>query len=48
MIEYLHEMLPGLVTCLKIFPGSLIPYSKHAGKIISFYIKIFGIILRNI
>ena len=38
-----------LVTCLKIFWGSLIPY-KRAGKIISFYIKItiFGIILRNI
>ena len=35
-----------LVTCLKIFSGSLIPY-KRAGKIISFYIKmiIFGIFL---
>ena len=35
-----------LVTYLKIFSGSLIPYSKRAGKIISFYIKIkfFGII----
>ena len=38
-----------LVTCLKMFSGSLIPYtsiySKRAGKIISFYLKmtLFGI-----
>ena len=36
-----------LVTCLKFISGSLIPYSKRAGEMISFNIKmtIFGIIL---
>ena len=53
VLNFIKICIKMLVTCLKIFSGSLIPYiiySNRAGKIIRFYIKmtIFGIILRNI